>query len=131
MSPKSTAATPNLSGSSSKSLPRFSKRCAKLSRFCQTPLPANCNRERLPLRKRAAPDPVCSMQSLRQPHYPPARRLVSGIDSQEKTASQGPPRKFLLNLNLELIARRRGLHVAPGINRRIIHSNFVVYVRPG
>lgn len=30
-----------------------------------------------------------------------------------------------------LVARWTGLHVAPGVNRRVVHSNFVVHVGPG
>src|SRR5882762_10188165 len=30
----------------------------------------------------------------------------------------------------ELVARGSGLHIPPGIDGRVVHSNFVVYVRP-
>src|SRR5260370_41795892 len=52
------------------------------------------------------------------------------MSQKKELAGQGPPLCHPRNFNKELVARRSGLHIPPGIDRSVVHSNFVVYVRP-
>ncbi len=48
---------------------------------------------------------------------------------KKEPAGQSPPLQDPRNFNQELVAGRSGLHIAPGINGRVVHPDFVVHVR--
>src|SRR5260370_16458611 len=52
------------------------------------------------------------------------------MSQKKELAGQGPPLCHPRNYKKGLVARRSGLHIPPGIDRSVVHSNFVVYVRP-
>src|SRR6266403_569296 len=122
MSPESTAGIPSQSGWYSRLRRNFWRRLSGRHPSCRTRYQANQH----------------SQEKLRRPGKGAFRKSSSGKSGPEepsparKPAGQGPPLGNTRYCDRESVPRRgSGLHVAPRIDGRIVHPDFVVDVRTG